>query len=481
MSDVRVRPATHERHIDEAARIWAEATAARDGDTEVAPLRLARPLIQAVLDGTPRSLLLVALDAGRVVGFAAVEPVPTDGSTAEIRYLGVEPAAWGRGVGRQLLRAAPAHLAAAGFARAELGVYVDNPRAVSLYEAAGWLPHGEAVPHPRSGRLEQRYRLDWDDSRQDAGEATPPPPTTDLRQSHDVAHAIAATALGRDPGPMTTADSLSHHVHVGADVVVKIIHAAGHSRLNREIALAPHLPAGITAPLLDSGLHELATGEVRYACYARVPGVTPGMGLPGVDEATARRLAEDAVQRLHRLHGWTPGADARRTLGETLDHGGFVGRDALLAEVEKLAALDRDGIVARRVLDGLAALAQDAPSLARADVPVHADCHWGNWLARDRRVTALLDFEWARLGEPMDDWFFLIRFSGPHREAVLDVVAGATETSPATLRQECEVREASCLTSDLRVALQRPATPARVVAENVRDLEELVVDRPWWR
>ncbi|MEH0971104.1 GNAT family N-acetyltransferase [Micromonospora sp. CPCC 205546] len=161
MSDVRVLPTIHERHIDEAATIWAAATAARDGGTEIAPLRLARPLIQAVLDSAPRSLLLVALDAARVVGFAAVGPAPADASTAEIRYLGVAPDGWGRGVGRQLLRAAPAHLAAAGFVRAELDVYVDNPRAVRLYESAGWLPHGGPTPHPRNGRLEQRYRLDW--------------------------------------------------------------------------------------------------------------------------------------------------------------------------------------------------------------------------------------------------------------------------------------------------------------------------------
>ncbi|RLK22561.1 acetyltransferase (GNAT) family protein [Micromonospora sp. M71_S20] len=161
MSDVRVRPTSDERHIDEAARIWAAATAARDGDTEIAPLRLARPLIEAVVGSTPRSFLLVALDADRVVGFAAVEPVPTDESTAEIRYLGVAPDSWGRGVGRHLLRAAPTHLAGAGFVGAELGVYLDNPRAVRLYESAGWLPRGEAAPHPGSGRPEQRYRLDW--------------------------------------------------------------------------------------------------------------------------------------------------------------------------------------------------------------------------------------------------------------------------------------------------------------------------------
>jgi len=39
--------------------------------------------------------------------------------------------------------------------------------------------------------------------------------------------------------------------------------------------------------------------------------------------------------------------------------------------------------------------AERAPLHARAVVPVHADCHRGNWLACDRSVTALLDFEWA--------------------------------------------------------------------------------------
>ncbi|MEU9510669.1 phosphotransferase [Micromonospora sp. NPDC048170] len=280
---------------------------------------------------------------------------------------------------------------------------------------------------------------------------------------------------------MSTVDSSSHHVYVGSNVVVKIIDATGHSRLNREIALAPHLPSGITAPLLGSGLHQLGTGEVRYACYARVPGAAPGMGLPGVDAATARLLAEEAVQRLHVLHGWTPPADAGQTLGEELDHGGFVSQAALFAEVESLAALDRDGIVPRRLLDGLTAIAERAPSYARAVVPVHADCHWGNWLARDRSVTALLDFEWARFGDPLDDWFFLARFSGPHLEAVLDVVAHATETSLNALRAECEVREACYLAADLRVALQRPGASAPAVADNVRDLEELIVERLWWR
>lgn len=107
MTSVRIQVAGDREHLDQAAAIWAEATAARDGDAEIAPLSVARPLLQRVAEGSPRSLLL----------------------------------------------------AAAGFTGGELAVYRDNSRAVKLYEGLGWRPVGDAQPHPRSGRPEQRYRL----------------------------------------------------------------------------------------------------------------------------------------------------------------------------------------------------------------------------------------------------------------------------------------------------------------------------------
>jgi len=296
-----------------------------------------------------------------------------------------------------------------------------------------------------------------------------------------VVREIATATLGRDPGPLSAVASSSHQVYVSPDVVVKIIDVAAHARLDREIALAPDLPAGLTAPLLGSGLWPLGTREVRYACYARVPGTAPGIGMPGVNRVTAQLLAADAVRRLGALHGWTPSDPAERTLREPLDHGGFAGRAALLAEIDRLAALNRDGAVPRRQLDGLMAIADRAPLAAQTVVPVHADCHWGNWLAREGTVTALLDFEWARFGEPADDWFFLARFSGPHLEIVLDVIANATATPQETLRAQCEVREAAHLASDLRSGLERPGPRAGLIADRLRALEELVVGRHWWR
>jgi hypothetical protein len=305
---------------------------------------------------------------------------------------------------------------------------------------------------------------------------------TGLRQARDAAREIAIAALGRDPGPMATAESSSHHVYVSPDVVVKIIDAAGHSRLDREIALAPCLPTGLTAPLLGSGLCRLGTRDFRYACYARVPGAAPGMGMPGVNAMTARLLAEEAIQWLGGLHSWLPASHAEKTLREPLDHGGFVSQAGLFAEIENLAALGgRDGTMPGHLLGGLTAIAERAPLHARAAVPVHADCHWGNWLVHNRGVTALLDFEWARFGEPADDWFFLTRFSGPHMETVLDVIARATTTPLDTLRAQCEVRDAAYLASDLRIALEHPGSSSGMAADRLHGLEELIVGRYWWR
>jgi aminoglycoside phosphotransferase (APT) family kinase protein len=138
-----------------------------------------------------------------------------------------------------------------------------------------------------------------------------------------------------------------------------------------------------------------------------MPGAPTGVGLPGVDVATARRWAEQAVRLLDDLHNWRPAGDAERTLKNSRAHEGFVGRAALIAEIERLAEAGRDVIMPRHLIDGLTAIARHASEHARTVIPVHADCDWGNWLADDRSVTALLDFERARLGEPADDWVLL--------------------------------------------------------------------------
>ncbi len=150
------------QHLADAARIWAEATAARDGDAEVASLEVSGDRIHQALDASPQSLLLISVDErGSVVGFATAAPrSPGDETTAELRYIGVRPDAWGRGAGSSLLLSAAALLREAGFARAVLEVYADNARAVRLYEKLGWHRIGAGHPHGVSGRLLEDYSLD---------------------------------------------------------------------------------------------------------------------------------------------------------------------------------------------------------------------------------------------------------------------------------------------------------------------------------
>ncbi|MEV0714700.1 hypothetical protein [Asanoa sp. NPDC050611] len=297
----------------------------------------------------------------------------------------------------------------------------------------------------------------------------------DLDRARETAHAIAAKITGCDPGTMVTAASMSHYVYIGRDVVVKLVDAGGHTRLDREIALAPHLPTGLGAPLIADGREPLGTCAVRYACFTRVAGTCPGIGLPDVDAATAGRWAEQAVQRLHELHTWKPVDEPADTLRGSPVHEGFVSRDALTAELDRLAATN----LSRHLLTGLRAIAADAPPHARYDVPVHADCDWDNWLADDETVT-LLDFERARYGEPADDWTLLAVTSGPHLHLALDAIANTTATDRAELRAACELRDAAFIAEDLRKALDQPETPAWL-PERIHDLEGLIDGRRWWR
>jgi hypothetical protein len=116
--------------------------------------------------------------------------------------------------------------------------------------------------------------MDTDEPRRNVGHPARCPLMTDLRQAPEAARAIAVTALGRDPGPMASAASSSHYVYVSPDVVVKIIGASGHSRLDREITLA-------TATSPETLRAECEVREAAYlASDLRVALEHPGAPVP---------------------------------------------------------------------------------------------------------------------------------------------------------------------------------------------------------
>jgi ribosomal protein S18 acetylase RimI-like enzyme len=87
---------------------------------------------------------IVAEEGDQILGFATTMPArdPACAGQGELAGLYVDPAAWGRGIGRALIAAARAQLVERGFTSAVLWVLVGNTRAQRFYEADGWRPDG---------------------------------------------------------------------------------------------------------------------------------------------------------------------------------------------------------------------------------------------------------------------------------------------------------------------------------------------------
>jgi ribosomal protein S18 acetylase RimI-like enzyme len=108
----------------------------------------------------PRGAVLVAEQAGEVVGFANVGPAQDPEGAGELYAINVDPGHWGTGAGRALLGAAQAELARLGFDETVLWVLPANARARRFYEVAGWVADGAERTAEVQGVVvpEVRYR-----------------------------------------------------------------------------------------------------------------------------------------------------------------------------------------------------------------------------------------------------------------------------------------------------------------------------------
>jgi GNAT superfamily N-acetyltransferase len=90
--------------------------------------------------------VLVAVEAGRVVGFASTMPSPDEdgesGVDGQIEEFLVDPPAQRRGHGSRLLHACVDTLRSDGFTRARWWVSVDDEPLQAFLVAAGWAPDG---------------------------------------------------------------------------------------------------------------------------------------------------------------------------------------------------------------------------------------------------------------------------------------------------------------------------------------------------
>jgi len=105
---------------------------------------------------------LVALEGDAIRGFATFGPSPDTqiANPGELMALYVDPPAWRRGIGRDLIAEARRFLVERGFSEAVLWVLAGNERAERFYRADGWLPDGMRRTVAVWGVLvnESRYR-----------------------------------------------------------------------------------------------------------------------------------------------------------------------------------------------------------------------------------------------------------------------------------------------------------------------------------
>lgn len=88
--------------------------------------------------------LFVAEAEGRIVGWCDISVMSRPGTEhCGVLGMGLLPQWRGRGLGRQLMEAALAKAAANGLERVQLDVYVDNARAIALYEKMGFELEGK--------------------------------------------------------------------------------------------------------------------------------------------------------------------------------------------------------------------------------------------------------------------------------------------------------------------------------------------------
>jgi aminoglycoside phosphotransferase (APT) family kinase protein len=131
-----------------------------------------------------------------------------------------------------------------------------------------------------------------------------------------------------------------------------------------------------------------------------VEGVTAGRS----DRSMAPELARDFVARLHELHdtAWE----------QELELDGSPA-DATHTQIERWLAVHRAAsqLPDPLVEEAAAWLHLHAPALERPAI-VHGDPGPGNFVHDGSRVLAFTDWEFAHLGDPMEDWAYLVAMRG---------------------------------------------------------------------
>lgn len=220
-------------------------------------------------------------------------------------------------------------------------------------------------------------------------------------------HALAEAGL--DSGRLLErADSVTNEVWLAGDVVVRV-NQKPNQRLRREAALGPHLPPDVGYPGVVAYGGRLGAD---YLIVERRPGIVLSRCWPGMSVDERRRAVRELAAMLRALHGVICPTDLPpvETPYDLLGGTGFNAVEALLAALDRLPALPH---IDAGWVDELRQVVLDtAWTIEPFDRPtlVHCDLHFQNVLWDGQRVSALLDFEYARPGPPDLDLDTFLRF-----------------------------------------------------------------------
>lgn len=225
------------------------------------------------------------------------------------------------------------------------------------------------------------------------------------------ARALQALAqVGISPRGIERVPSVTNEVWVTDEFVVRVNRDAS-MRLRREAVLSGALPEGVGyPPIVQYG------GEVGsdWLVMSRVPGRPLSRCWPTMSESRRREAVRQIAARLRLVHGTTcPRLDGLHDVPQLLDPAPR-GRQAVARLLDALAAAGRLANVDRGITDEAADLVRGlAPALDPfdQDTIVHGDLTFENVLWDGEKVTALLDFEFARPGPPDLDLDVFLRFA----------------------------------------------------------------------
>lgn len=192
--------------------------------------------------------------------------------------------------------------------------------------------------------------------------------------------------------------SVTNEVWVAGEHIVRLNRRVDH-RLEREAMLAPFLPQELGYPPI---VHYGGEIGADHLIVRRVPGRVLSQCWPQMSAADRQEAIKQLAAMLRSLHGFVcpvelPPIEAPPLLGSN-PHGQAAAPLLMaLDEAQHLAHVDPGVMIETRNLVISTAVALEpfnAPTL------VHGDLHFDNVLWDGRRVTALLDWKWARPAPP---------------------------------------------------------------------------------